>query len=178
MSEIIASIKIDFDWIEVDKILNLTWIRIKIFTVGCGEKCVSLTEFESLTQLKAEMMKFCGSDAADLGIGVGRTKLLLIHSPCEITTKNSTFRVPETSRGLPNFVKVRNLSYTLQELGGGARIRVLHGLEPRVYLLITPSQATLELRDGRSLTIPPEPILLATPGGSELKLSGISLKLP
>jgi len=79
---------------------------------------------------------------------------------------------------LPGMLRVRGVTYSFQELGRGARIRTLYNKEPRVYLLITPTHATLRSKDGKELLIPPEPLLVATPGGSELEITGVTLKLP
>jgi len=177
MSGVVFSTEVGFDWIDKGKIFNLCGVKSKIFTLGCEARCVSLMEFESLIQPKAGAILLCGLDLIDIGVGIGRKRVLMIHEPCEVKTANTVLRIPESITSLPSLVKVRGIPYALQELGGGARVRVIYGGEPRVYLLITPSQASLSSKD-REIIVPPEPVLLATPSGSELRFGNLRLKLP
>lgn len=177
MSEIAFLTEVGFDWVNKGKIFNLRGVRFKIFTLGCEDKCVSLIEFESLIQPKVGEITLCGSDLLDIGVGIGRRRVLIVHRPCEIRTGGTTLRIPEAPSRLPSILKVMRISYTLQELGRGARIKVLYSGDPRVYILVTPSQATLDSRGG-CIDIPPEPVILATPSGSELRFENVRLKLP
>lgn len=174
MGEVAFLIEVGFDWMGEGRTFDLGGVRFKVFTLGCEERCVSLVKVESLTKHGVGAISLCGLDLTDLG---GGRRMLMIHLPCEIRARSTAFRIPEYAASLPNLVKVRRISYALQELGGGARVRVIHRGEPRVYLLITPSQATLVSRGGE-ITLPPEPVLLATPGGSELRFGGVRLTLP
>jgi hypothetical protein len=138
---------------------------------------VTLIEFEMIVPPRGRI-EFCGSDILSLNIQTGRTKILVIHKPCEVKSGNSIYKIPETIPELPRVLRVRGVTYSFQELGRGARIRTLYNQEPRVYLLITPTHAVLRSRGERKLLIPPEPLLIVTPGGSELEIAGITLKLP
>lgn len=177
MSEVIFSTEVGFDWVNKGRVFNLIGVRSKVYTLGCDDRCVSLIEFESLIQPRAGTIVFCGLDILDIGVRTGRKRVLMVHRPCEIRAGSTVFRVPDSPSGLPSVVRVTGVAYTLQELGRGARIRVLYGGEPRVYLLVTPSQAILNSR-GKSIPIPPEPVLLATFSNSELLFEDTRLKLP
>ncbi|MEM2218842.1 MAG: hypothetical protein QXU50_01910 [Candidatus Korarchaeum sp.] len=177
MSEVAFLTEVGFEWVSKEKIFNLRGVRFKIFTLGCEDRCVSLIELESLIQPKAGEITLCGSDLLDIGIGIGRKRVLMVHRPCEVRTGDTVLRIPEAPSSLPNVLRVMKVTYTLQELGRGARIKVLYSGDPRVYVLVTPSEAILDSR-GRCVNIPPEPVLLATPSGSELRFGDVRLKLP
>ncbi len=177
MSEISFVERVNFSWDERGKVISLGGLRANIFNIGCGEKCVTLIEFEMIVPSRGRI-EFCGSDIQNLGIQTGKTRILVIHKPCEVKFGSTVYKIPETILELPGMLKVRDVAYSFQELGRGARIRTLYNKEPRVYLLITPTQAILRSKDGKRLLIPPEPLLIATPGGSELEIAGVTLKLP
>jgi len=177
MSEISFVERVSFSWDERGKIISLGGLRANIFNVGCGERCVTLIEFELIMPPRGRI-EFCGSDISDLGIRMGKTRILVVHKPCEVKFGSNIYKIPEVISELPGMLRVRGVTYSFQELGMGARIRTLYNKEPRVYLLITPTHATLRSKDGKELVIPPEPLLVATPGGSELEITGVTLKLP
>jgi len=177
MSEISFIERVSFSWDEKGKIISFGGLRVNIFNIGCGEKCVTLMEFEMIMPPRGRI-EFCGSDIQNLGIQIGKTRILVIHKPCEVKFGSTIYKIPEEISGLPRMLKVRDVTYSFQELGRGARVRTLYNQEPRVYLLITPTHAILRSKDGKKLLIPPEPLLIATPGSSELEITGVTLKLP
>jgi len=177
MSEIYFAERVNFSWDEKGKVISLGGLRANVFTIGCKERCVTLIEFEMIMPPRGSI-EFCGSNILNLGVQMGKTRILVIHKPCEVKSGSIIYKIPEAILELPGMLKVRNVTYSLQELGRGARIRTLYNKEPRVYLLVTPTHAILRSKDGKRLIIPPEPLLIATPGGSELEITGVTLKLP